>query len=63
MLVLTRNVNEAVVMELNGVCIRVVLARVANGQAKLGIEAPPEVSVWREEIQRRIDQERADGVD
>lgn len=63
MLVLTRNVRQVIVIESAGVRVRVVLTRVANGQAKLGIEAPPDVSVWREEIQRRIDKERADGVD
>jgi carbon storage regulator len=47
MLVLTRKLGEN---------IRTVL-EVRSGQVKLGIEAPPEVKVHREEIYARIQEE------
>jgi carbon storage regulator len=48
MLVLTRKVNEALLIE-DGT-IRVVVLSVQGDQVKLGIEAPRDVSIMREEI-------------
>ena len=47
MLVLSRKVQECIIIGNN---IRVVLIEVARGRVKIGIEAPPELEVWREEI-------------
>ncbi len=52
MLVLARRENEAVVIG-GGIRIRVI--EVKGGQVRLGIDAPREVPVHREEIARRIE--------
>lgn len=51
MLVLARKVGEAVAI---GDRITVRVLEVKNGQVKLGVEAPDEVAVHREEIYQRI---------
>ena len=50
MLVLTRKVNEAVVIAGK---IRVVVAGIQSTKVRLGVEAPPVVTVDREEIHLR----------
>ena len=52
MLILSRRVGQSIVIGGN-VIVKVV--RVDGDQIKLGIQAPPEVAVNREEIQRDID--------
>lgn len=47
MLVLSRKVGERIV--LSGGVVLTVLA-MHRSQIRLGVEAPPDVSVWREEI-------------
>ena len=54
MLVLTRKSGERLKI---GHEITVTILEIAGGQVRLGIEAPPEVSVHREEIYERIRQE------
>lgn len=51
MLILTRKQNESVII---GDDIKVTVISNRNGQVKLGIEAPEDVEVWREEIYDRI---------
>jgi len=51
MLILTRKVGEAVVIG-DEITVRVV--EVKGGQIKLGIEAPSQVAIHREEVYRRI---------
>lgn len=55
MLVLTRRVNETIVIGGN---IRVTVLGIKGGQARIGIEAPPEVSVDREEVAQRKNAEK-----
>jgi carbon storage regulator len=55
MLVLTRRAGEQIVIG-NG--IRVTVVSVGPGRVKLGIEAPPEVRIDRQEIHEKILQER-----
>ena len=50
MLVLSRKENERLVIDGN---IIVTVVRVAGGKVRLGIEAPPEIHVQREEILSR----------
>lgn len=50
MLVLTRNLNETIVIDGN---IRVTVVSVQGDKVRLGIVAPPEVRVDREEIHAR----------
>jgi carbon storage regulator len=49
MLVLTRKVGERVVIA-GGIVIEVLAAK--GRQVRLGVHAPPEVAVWREELSR-----------
>jgi carbon storage regulator len=50
MLVLSRKENERLVIDGN---IIVTVVRVAGGKVRLGIEAPPEIQVRREELLSR----------
>lgn len=54
MLILTRKANQTIVINHE---ITVTILSGQNGQFKVGIQAPKNVSVHREEIQRRIQRE------
>jgi len=54
LLVLTRKLGEGIVI---GTDVLVRVIEVKGGQVKLGIEAPRETAVHREEVYRRICQE------
>lgn len=54
MLVLTRKLGEIIRI---GDSVRITVLEVRSGQVKLGIEAPLEVKVHREEIYARIQEE------
>lgn len=54
MLVLSRKVGERVWI---GERIAVTVVRIAGGAVRLGIEAPPEMAVVREELRERMEQE------
>lgn len=47
MLVLSRHENEAIVIDGR---IKVTVVEIRGGKIRLGIEAPPEIPVWREEL-------------
>lgn len=51
MLILTRKVDEAIVID-NDVTVRIL--EIKGGQVKLGVEAPSRVTVHREEIYKAI---------
>ena len=51
MLVLSRKPGESIVI---GNSIRIKIVELASGAVKLGIEAPPEVSIYREELYDEI---------
>ena len=51
MLVLTRKAGESIVVGNN---IRITVTELSSGMVRLGFEAPPEVSIYREEIYREI---------
>ena len=55
MLILERRLGEVVII--HGM-IRIKVVEIRDSRVKLGIDAPPEVEVYREEIQHRIDLER-----
>jgi carbon storage regulator CsrA len=50
MLVLTRKLNERIMIGDN---IRIIVVGVRGNHVRLGIEAPPEVTILRDELARR----------
>jgi len=56
MLILTRRVGEAIVI--NGEEIKVMVLGVKGNQVRLGVSAPEDVSVHREEVYERIEKEK-----
>ena len=53
MLVLTRRRDEAIVIRSrSGIEIRLLVVDVRGNRVRLGIEAPPEISIAREEIRK-----------
>jgi len=60
MLILTRKVGDSVLI---GNDISITILSVRGNQVKLGVEAPKEVSVHREEIYQRIKQMKDEQLD
>ncbi len=58
MLILSRKMGESIHV---GDSVIVTVLGVARGQVKLGIEAPRELAVHREEVYRRIQDEKSRG--
>jgi carbon storage regulator len=58
MLVLTRRADEAVCLPSLGVRIRVL--KLSGGTVRLGIEAPPDVKIVREELAFEVVEDRAE---
>lgn len=54
MLILTRKVGETFII---GDDIRITVCSVRNGQVRIGIEAPKDVSIHRKEVYERIQRE------
>ncbi|MBD2786253.1 carbon storage regulator CsrA [Xenorhabdus sp. DI] len=55
MLILTRRPQEKIMV---GDDIEIVILGISGNQVKIGIEAPKDTSVYREEIYQRIQQEK-----
>ena len=51
MLILTRKQSESIIINDD---IKVTVLNENHGQVKLGIEAPEDVKIWREEIYQKI---------
>lgn len=51
MLVLTRKCGESIIIDNN---IKITVLKTQGQQTRIGIEAPPEIAVHREEIYQRI---------
>ena len=56
MLVLSRHRDESIIVA-NGL-IKITVVDIRGDKVRLGIEAPPHISVHREEVQEMIDRER-----
>ena len=54
MLVLTRKKDEKIIIDDD---IEVTVLDAGNGQVQLGIDAPQEIEIHREEVYRKIEQE------
>jgi len=59
MLILSRKMGESIQV---GDSVTVTVLGVTRGQVKLGIAAPRELTVHREEVYRRIQEEKAAGT-
>lgn len=59
MLILTRRVGETLTV---GDDVTVTVLSVRGNQVKLGINAPPDIAVHREEIYQRIQREKTSAV-
>ena len=55
MLVLSRKIGERILIGEN---ISVTVVRIAGGAVRIGVEAPPELSVIREELKGQLDDVR-----
>lgn len=60
MLVLTRRLNESIVI--NGDIVVTVLEVGRNGQVRLGIEAPRNYQIYRRELWQEIEQENRNAL-
>jgi len=59
LLVLTRRIQETLII---GDDIKITVLGISRGQIRIGIDAPPEVSIHREEIYNRIKRENEDAT-
>lgn len=59
MLILTRRISESIIV---GDDVKITVLGVKGNQVRLGIDAPKHLSVHREEIYERIQQEKKTGT-
>lgn len=60
MLILTRRENESIVIQLGGTVVYVTVLEIKGNQSRVGVSAPREVTVDREEVfQRKVREAKA----
>ncbi|WP_411358994.1 carbon storage regulator CsrA [Pseudidiomarina salilacus] len=60
MLILSRRVGETLMI---GDDVKITILKVSGNQIRIGVEAPKDVSVHREEVYQRVLQEKQSDVD
>jgi carbon storage regulator len=61
-LILKRNVDERVIVEIGGQRVDVMVTAVGHGVVSLGFAAPKSVTIHREEVYREIHEKKQTGV-
>lgn len=59
MLVLSRKIDEVLIIKDGDTEIRVMVVDIRGDKVRLGVDAPPHVTIHRIEVQKRIDSENA----
>ena len=54
MLVLTRKIGESIIVTVDGVEIKIKLVKTSKGNARIGIDAPVEAVIVREELASEV---------
>lgn len=57
MLVFSRKKNEAVLVKVGDVTVRVIVSSIEHGKVRIGFDAPKEVNILREEVANRFKRE------
>lgn len=60
MLVLARNINERIIIKAGETEIKVLICKIdkGHGVVKVGIDAPDDVQIYREEVLQKMQQEQ-----
>lgn len=58
MLVLSRHKNESIIIKKDSLEVEVMVVDIRGDKVRIGVEAPRDVTVHREEVQKAIDRER-----
>jgi carbon storage regulator len=58
LLVLSRHKNESIIIKKDSLQVEVTVVDIRGDKVRIGVEAPRDVTVHREEVQRAIDRER-----
>lgn len=58
MLILSRREGEKIIITIGNIAVEVAPIEINRNQVKMGINAPPSVTVHREEIAAKIEKER-----
>jgi len=60
MLVLSRRRHERIVVDLNGEMLTIEVLQIKGGRVRIGVDAPAQIAIHREELRSRLAGEHAD---